>query len=38
VSCIIEEIEPSDWEEEVYKLDILGKSETIYKKPRYKPR
>jgi 4-oxalocrotonate tautomerase len=33
----IEDIEPADWSEKVYKPDILGKLETIYKKPGYDP-
>jgi len=28
---------PEDWAEKVYKPDILGKPETIYKKPGYNP-
>jgi 4-oxalocrotonate tautomerase len=37
VSVGIEDIDPSDWAEEVYEPDILAKSETIYKKPGYDP-
>ena len=37
VSVGIEEIEPKDWTEKVYKPDILGKPQTIYKKPGYTP-
>lgn len=37
VSVGIEDIESSDWTEKVYKPDILGKPETIYKKPGYDP-
>lgn len=37
VSVGIEAIEPKDWAEKVYKPDILGKPDTIYKKPGYKP-
>jgi 4-oxalocrotonate tautomerase len=33
VSVAIEEIKAEDWEEEVYKPDILGKPESLYKKP-----
>jgi len=33
VSVAFEEVEPSDWAEKVYKPDILGKQETLYKKP-----
>ena len=37
VSVGIEEIEPKDWTEKVYKPDILGKPQTIYTKPGYAP-
>jgi 4-oxalocrotonate tautomerase len=37
VSVGIEDIKPKDWTEYVYKPDILGKPETIYKKPGYNP-
>jgi 4-oxalocrotonate tautomerase len=37
VSVGIEDVEPNDWVDEVYKPDILGKPKTIYKKPRYNP-
>jgi len=37
VSVAIEEIKAEDWEEEVYKPDILGKPESLYKKPGYDP-
>ena len=35
VSVAVEEIEPQDWAEKVYKPDILDNSERIYKKPGY---
>ena len=38
VSVGIEEVEPKDWTENVYKPDIIGKPDTIYKKPGYDPR
>ena len=38
VSVGIEEVEPKDWTENVYKPDIIGKPDTIYKKPGYGPR
>lgn len=38
VSVAMEEVEPKDWTEKVYKPDILGKPGTIYKKPGYDPR
>ena len=37
ISVAIEDVEPSDWAEQVYKPDILGKSASIYKKPGYDP-
>ncbi|HXH51682.1 MAG TPA: tautomerase family protein [Terriglobia bacterium] len=37
ISVAIEEIEPQDWAEKVYKPDILDKPERIYKKPGYNP-
>jgi 4-oxalocrotonate tautomerase len=38
VSVGIEEVEPKDGTEQVYKPDIIGKPRTIYKKPGYDPR
>jgi 4-oxalocrotonate tautomerase len=37
VSVGIEDVEPKDWADKVYRPDILGKPETIYKKPVYNP-
>jgi 4-oxalocrotonate tautomerase len=37
VSVGIEEIGAQDWTEQVYKPDILGKPQTIYKQPGYDP-
>lgn len=37
VSVALEEIAPKDWTEKVYKPDILGKPEQIYKQPGYDP-
>ena len=37
VSLAIEEIKPGDWAEQVYKPDILNKSEKLYKQPGYNP-
>jgi len=37
VSVGIQDIKPEDWAEKVYKPDILGNPETIYKKPGYNP-
>jgi len=35
VSVAIEEISPAEWTEKVYKPDIQGKWDTLYKKPGY---
>lgn len=35
VSIAIEEFEPEKWDKEVYEPDIIGKSDTLYKKPGY---
>jgi len=37
VTVAIEEIAKEDWAETVYKPDIQGKQETLYKKPGYDP-
>jgi 4-oxalocrotonate tautomerase len=37
VSVGIEDIRPEDWAEKVYKPDILGNPQNIYKKPGYNP-
>jgi 4-oxalocrotonate tautomerase len=37
VSVGIEDVEPKNWTDQVYRPDILGKTETIYKKPGYEP-
>ena len=37
VSVAIEEIKPEDWAEKVYKPDILGNQQRLYKKPGYNP-
>ena len=37
VSVGIEEVASDDWTETVYKPDIIGKPDTIYKKPGYDP-
>jgi 4-oxalocrotonate tautomerase len=37
VSVGIEDVDPKDWTEKVYKPEILGKPATIYKKPGYNP-
>jgi 4-oxalocrotonate tautomerase len=33
----IEDVEPADWTEKVYKPDIMQKPATLYKKPGYDP-
>jgi 4-oxalocrotonate tautomerase len=35
VSVAIEDVQPADWQARVYKPEILGKQETVYKKPGY---
>lgn len=35
VSVALEEVEPKDWAEKVYKPDIVNKPELLYKKPGY---
>jgi len=35
VSVSMEEVEPRDWAEQVYKPDIVNKPEQLYKKPGY---
>jgi 4-oxalocrotonate tautomerase len=37
VSVAIEDVAPGDWVEQVYKPDILGRPDTLYKKPGYDP-
>jgi 4-oxalocrotonate tautomerase len=37
VSVGIEDVEPKDWASQVYGPHIVGKPETIYKKPGYDP-
>lgn len=37
ISVSIEDVEKGDWVEKVYKLDILGHWEQLYKKPGYDP-
>ncbi|TWB20300.1 4-oxalocrotonate tautomerase [Nitrospirillum amazonense] len=38
VSISIEDVDPADWVETVYKPDIVDKPDTLYKKPGYDPR
>lgn len=37
VSVAIEDVAPERWVEDVYKPDILGRSDKLYKKPGYDP-
>ncbi len=37
VSVAFEEVEKEDWAEMVYRPDILGKKESLYRKPGYNP-
>jgi 4-oxalocrotonate tautomerase len=37
VSVGIEDVEPKNWVEQVYRPEILGKMAMIYKKPGYDP-
>lgn len=37
VSVSIEDVEPNDWVETVYKPDIIQKPDMLYKKPGYDP-
>lgn len=38
VSVSIEDVEANDWLEQVYQPDIIGRPDTLYKKPGYDPR
>lgn len=35
ISVSIEDVAPQDWAETVFKPDILGKPDTLYKEPGY---
>ncbi len=37
VSVSIEDIEPDDWVEKVFKPDIVANADRLYKKPGYDP-
>jgi 4-oxalocrotonate tautomerase len=37
VSVSIQDIEPCDWAEKVYKPDIIGNRDILYKNPGYAP-
>lgn len=37
VSVAIEEVQPADWAEKVYKPEILAHQDKLYKQPGYNP-
>jgi 4-oxalocrotonate tautomerase len=37
VSVAIEEVDPSQWAEKVYRIEILDNEANLYKKPGYNP-
>ncbi len=37
VSVSVEDVQPGAWTEAVYRRDILGRPDTLYKKPGYNP-
>ncbi|WP_431284630.1 tautomerase family protein [Humitalea sp. 24SJ18S-53] len=37
VSVGIEDVAPADWAETVYRPEIVGKADTLFKKPGYNP-
>ena len=37
ISVGIEDVEPKDWAETVYKPDVTGKPKRIYKQPGFDP-
>ncbi|WP_137894479.1 tautomerase family protein [Ramlibacter sp. 2FC] len=37
ISVAVVDVEPSQWQEKVYKPDILGNPDKIYKRPGYEP-
>ena len=37
VSVAVEEVDPKDWAEKVYRPDILDNEANLYKKPGYNP-
>ena len=37
VSVAIEEVTAKDWPDQVYRSDILGHANQLYKKPEYSP-
>ena len=37
VSVAVEEIEPEEWAEKVYRPDIIDNQQKLYKKPGYNP-
>lgn len=37
VSVSVEDVEPADWVDKVYRPDIIGRWDQVYKKPGYDP-
>lgn len=37
ISVAVEDVKPAEWTEKVYKPDILGNPDKIYKQPGYNP-
>ena len=37
ISVAFEEVDPQDWVEKVYKPDIMGNKDLLYKAPEYNP-
>ena len=37
ISVALEEVKPQDWTEKVYKPEIQGQWDRLYKKPGYEP-
>lgn len=35
ISVAIEDVKPADWTEKVYRTDILGAGDTLFKRPNY---
>ncbi|MGU3539714.1 tautomerase family protein [Methylobacterium sp. A54F] len=38
VSVAVEDVAPDDWRASVYEPDILGRPDSLYRKPGYDPR
>jgi 4-oxalocrotonate tautomerase len=37
VSVAIEDVEPAEWTEKVFRPDIMGQADRLYKEPGYNP-